>query len=169
MKWIREHKQAWRIGLLLLLCLAFLGPWVFDLIVVPAQYNCQYPNMRLHGDYCGVPLPGIWILAMLGGWFIGLFLSQGSLDSLRPLLLVLPLLPVISTLLLILRGDRKLGQVFQLVALVAALAFGLFLGLSSYPRLFWVLWGVWLYVVLAIAAITLEGVTLRARPLPPSS
>ena len=36
-----------RIAFLIAMIVAFLGPWVFDLINVPAQYECS-PNIRLY-------------------------------------------------------------------------------------------------------------------------
>ena len=43
--------------MLALLVGAMLGPWIFDLINVPAQYPCDF---RLVGDFCGVLLSGFW-------------------------------------------------------------------------------------------------------------
>ena len=87
------------------------------------------------------------------------------LDWIRGLLfclfILLLALPFPSTLLLVLRGDRR-RQVFSVVAWVLAAGVGLLVGLSSYPRLFYVLWGVWLYIVLASGALVLEVLTMVA-------
>jgi len=72
------------------------------------------------------------------------------------LFLFLPLLPLISTLLLILRGNNRRWQVFTIIAWVLAIGMGLFWGLNNYPKLFWIVWGIWLYTELAISASILE-------------
>ena len=61
MLWLREHKNVWRVTVLALLRVAMLGPWWFSRIVVPSQYPCSNPLIRLEGDYCGMPMPGSWI------------------------------------------------------------------------------------------------------------
>ena len=165
MSWIREHRKTWRLVALVLVPLTFVGPWVYDLLWVPAEYTCSPPAVRLDGDYCGLPMSGIGLFR----WFIpGLvyaskaFLSgdmtllDWGRDCLLGLILSLLLLPLLSTLLLVLLGDRPRRQVFSVVAWALAVALGLLFGLSNYPRLFWVLWGVWLYTVLAVTALVLE-------------
>jgi hypothetical protein len=59
MSWINEHKSVGRVAVLMLLLVAMMGPWTFDLINVPAEYPCSAPNIRLDDDFCGTPLPGI--------------------------------------------------------------------------------------------------------------
>ena len=82
------------------------------------------------------------------------------------LFLFLILTPFFSTLLLILRGDRRRLQIFNMVILSLALGLCLFLGLSNYPRLFWVLWGLWLFIAAAAAALVLEILGLKAGRSP---
>lgn len=80
-------------------------------------------------------------------------LARESSIALLGLLFVLPLF---STLFLILRGDSRDRLVFQIVALCLAVGVGL-LFLLSYPfRSFLRLWGPWLYVGLAGYALILE-------------
>jgi len=171
MSWIAAHKKEWRVAALLLLPVAIIGPWWFDSIYVPVEYTCSPPNYRLAGDICGVPVTGLgffrWGLpgfvdasrALVVGEMTLLDWFRGLLFSLFTLLLALPFF---STLLLVLRGDRRRLRVFSVVAWVLAAGVGLLVGLSSHPRLFWVLWGVWLYVVLAASASTLEVLTMVA-------
>jgi hypothetical protein len=83
--------------------------------------------------------------------------TREFLFSLLPSLL---LLPCFSTLLLILRGDRRWGQVFNVVAWGLAAGIGLLIGASSHRRVFWMLWGIWLYITLTISALILEALTL---------
>lgn len=161
-----------RVIFLALLSLALIGPWMFDRINVPAEYTCHPPNVRLYGDFCGVPLSGIQLLSMI---FSGLiFASKGVVDGslgftewLRQIAFSLPgfliLLPVFSTLNIVLRRAQLSQQIFNLVAWVFALGVCLIISLSGYPRLFWALWGVWLYIGLAAGQVILGIVDLSLR------
>jgi hypothetical protein len=55
MSWLIVHKQYTRITFMALLLVALSGTWAYDLIHVPAQYDCSLPNVRLRGDFCGIP------------------------------------------------------------------------------------------------------------------
>ena len=165
MSWIYEHHRVWRIAILVLLVVAFMGPWTFDLIYVPSEYTCSAPNIRLRDDFCGIPLSGIWLYRWMIGGFIysSVGLVTGELvftewirEFLFSLLLFLPLLPIFSTLLLILRGDHQRRQMFTIVAWGLAIGVGLLWGMGNYPKFFWVVWGIWLYLGLAISALILE-------------
>ena len=171
MSWINEHQRNWRIALLLLMIVAFMGPWAFDLINVPSEYECSAPFVRLEGDFCGGPLSGIGLFFWISSSFIsiGIGLATGEFvfferirELLISLLLFLPLLPIFSTLLLILRGDHQRRQVFTIIAWILAISGGLFLGISNsiYPRLVWAVWGLWLYIGLAISALILEIIVI---------
>ena len=175
MLWLFENKNEWRVAILGLLLVAVMGPWAFDLINVPSEYSCSAPNVRLREDFCGVPLSGIWFL----GWMVYALvyasagLVTGTMVSIEwartflfSLVLCLLVLPFFSTLLLILRRDRRGRQVFNVAAWGLAAGIGLLIGLSSYPKLFWVLWGVWLYIGLAASALILEVWTLAAGKRP---
>lgn len=165
--WINEHKNGWRAAVLIVLAVAVMGPWTFDRIHVPAEYPCSF---RLEGDFCGLPMSGIWLLLWMVYGFVrssaGLVTgAMGFAESARlflvSLLLFLRVLPFFSTLLLILRGDRRRQQVFNIVAWGLAAGIGLLIGLFSYPKLFWVLWGIWLYVGLAASALAVELLAIR--------
>jgi hypothetical protein len=176
MSWMNEHKRVWRVVVLVLLLVAITGPWTFDLIFVPSEYSCSAPAIRLEGDYCGIPMSGIWVLAVMAGavanMVVGLVTGTMVLAgrvrefsfSLLGLLLVLPFF---STLFLILRGDRRCQLVFHVAALSLAVGLGLLLvGMSGYSNLSWELWGIWLYVGLAAIALILEVVMLATRRRP---
>jgi len=170
MFWIDEHKRVWRAAILGVALVAVMGPWIFDLVNVPSEYPCSAPYVRLDNDFCGIPLPGTWFLRFLPIGFIHvsgrLVAGDGiAVQQAREFLtaLILPLLlvlPFFSTLLLILRGDRRRRQVFSVLAWGLAGGIGLLIGVSRYPRLYWTLWGVWLYVALATSALILEVLTL---------
>lgn len=172
MSWFNEHKKVWRVAVLVLLLVAIAGPWTFELIWVPSEppfSPCSAPYIRLDENFCGMPMSGKWLL----GWMSSGFVSGTSelvtgandwsewmrevLVGLSPFLLALPFL---VSLLLILRRDCRYCQVFNIAAWGLAVGIGLLIGLSSYPRQFWVLWGVWLYVGLASCALILEVLTL---------
>jgi hypothetical protein len=173
MSWMNEHKRVWRVAVLVLLLVAIMGPWAFDRIYVPGEFPCSAPFIRLEGDFCGVPLSGIWILSATTGGLVNIVvgLVTGATvitDRVREfsfsLLVLLLVLPFFSTLLLILRGDRRRQLVFHLAAWSLVVGFGLWLGMSSYPKLFGVVWGIWLYIGLAASALILEVLTAGRRP-----
>jgi hypothetical protein len=178
MVWLQENKTGWRAAILVLLGVAILGPWWFDLIVVPAQYECT-TAIRLDGDFCGIPMAGAWILI----WVItvpinsirGLVTGAITLADLRSetlrgilggLLLCALLLPFIHTLFLFRHRESRRQQVFSLIVWGLAVGAGLWFGLSSHPNLFWVLWGVWLYSGLAAGALILEALMLLRGRVP---
>ena len=202
MSWINEHKRVWRVAILVLLLVAIMGPWVVELINVPSEYPCsalisepsEYscaPNIRLDGDFCGVPMSGIrmfsWTIVGFINMGVGLvtgamgFADRGVLTTFL-FIIVLPLLlvlPIFSTLLLIVRGDRRRRQVFNAAAWGLAAGIGLLLGvfhvatrgmgllgMSSYLKLLWTLWGIRLYIGLAASALILEALTLAAGRRP---
>ena len=172
MSWITEHENLWRAVILVVAVVAMMGPWNYEQVSVPSEFECSAPNIRLDEDFCGVPLTGMWILRMmvsavvyasaelatgtmaLGEW------ARGFLSCLPPFLLVLPLF---CTLLLILRGDRRRWQVVNIAAWALVAGMCLLLGISYYPELFWVFWGLWTYIGLAIIALILEVLTLRRQ------
>jgi hypothetical protein len=171
LSWITEHTTVWRKASLLLALLAFVAPWTFELIWVPPEpeYFCSPPYIRLDENFCGKPLPGVTIL----GWMIGGFVSAGEglatnptgftdwgHDLLLGVNLSLLVLPCLSTLLSVLRGDRWHRRVFRIVAWSLGAGMALFIGLFDFPKLFWVIWGVGLYVGVAVTALTLESLTL---------
>jgi hypothetical protein len=166
MTWIEEHKGIWRVTIIVLLLVSLIGPWVYDQIWVPSDYTCSAPFIRLDGDFCGTPKSGIWLYRwIIGGLIEGLVTGEFVFsDVIREFLMsslfFLPFLPVVSTAHMILRGDRKPWRIVNI--LVWGLIVGLILvwGLSSYPKLFWVLWGIWLYILLAASGLILEVLTL---------
>ena len=178
MSWFNEHKKVWRVAVLVLLLVAIAGPWTFEVIWVPSEppfSPCFAPYIRLDEDFCGTPMSGKWLL----GWMVSGFVSGTSglvtgtndfsewvREVFVGLLLSLLLLPFFGTLLLILRRDRWRRQVFNTVAWGLAVGIGLLIGLSSYPKLYWVLWGIWLYIGLAASALILEvlGLVAERRP-----
>jgi hypothetical protein len=178
---INKHKRVWRTAALLLLVLATFGPWAFDMIHVPVSYGCSPPNQRLEGGFCGVPLAGVWILAFIVGGFIlsaiGLVMetltfadvadAARALRALPFFFLLFPLvLPYLTIIPLILRKERQRPMFHMVTWGLAAAAACLFLGLSSFSRAHWALWGILLYIGLAVSMLVLELVALVASRKP---
>ena len=170
MAWLAKHIRIWRsVALLLLLVALVIGPWVYDEISVPAEFPCEAPFVRLEGDFCGVPLHGTWMVFALGGQFIltitdlvtgKLALAESGRQLAISLAGFLALLPVVSTLLMIYRGDRRWLYIIHIAGL--CLAGGLILwALSAESGLRTSrLWGPWLYLISVLSMLILEGVTL---------
>jgi len=70
MSWIYENQHKWRITLLVVMVVAFMGPWTFDRIYVPAKYECSAPFIRLEGDFCGIPMSGLRFFFLDKRWFL---------------------------------------------------------------------------------------------------
>ena len=175
MLWIDKHPRVWRAGALVLLLIALVGPWSFDLLNVPSEYTCSPPSVRLYGDFCGMPLSGIDMLTMMVEALLA-FVQTGadfpvSTRDFCPLLFLCAVvlsvfvLPFFNTLLLIVRGTSRRRGIFSVVVWSLAAGISLLIG-TLRPRLFWALWGVWLYAELAVSALVLEGLTLTARGAP---
>lgn len=163
-----RNKNAWRVVLLALLSVAILGPWAFDRINVPAQYPCTPPNVRLEGDFCGMPVSGTWFIYGTVTEFIrqGMELVSGAraLSRVGPVFgasvfLVLLLLPYVSSLYAILRESRG-RQIISVAAWGLAAGACLLLGLMIYPQIYWALWGIWAYAGVAVSALILEIIYL---------
>ena len=147
MSFIVENKVQMRIFILALLIIAMLGPWTFDLINVPAQYLCDEPFVRLYGDFCGSPVSGF-----------------GSIQ-------LMILLPFFSNLLLIgNRNSRRLQSINVIVwAIACLLTLTMFIIQSNrdqFAQYFYLLWGLWLYILLTIGTMILEILILRSDVKP---
>jgi hypothetical protein len=179
MVWITEHKRVWRVAVLVLLLVAIMGPWGFDRVNVPSEYPCSSPHVRLEGDFCGIPVRGITAFCFMAILFINTCvelvtgapaLTDRAREFLFSMFLPLFVLPFVSTFLLILRGDRRRRQAFSIVTWGLAAGAGLWLGVllgSSYGlKYFRFLWGISLYIGLALIALVLEVLTLVAGKRP---
>ena len=172
MAWFHNHKRFWRIIFLTLLALAISGPWWFDRIWVPAPYTCDTPNViRLDETFCGFPLSITWFYTSFFGEITSLVtgLTTNALifdDAARTgmfnvwinVWITLPLLPLLTTALILLRGDHRRGYLLHRVGLgLAAGLVGLYgIGIFGFSRASWVLWGLWLYIALAFSMLLLE-------------
>jgi hypothetical protein len=173
MSFILQNTILRRALVLALFLVSMLGPWMFDLIHVPAQYACGKPFVRLSGDLCGYPLSGLETIKWLGSGVFYTFgeLIKGNLASQIPQLIALLgisiiLLPFVSLLLLI--GNRNSRRLHTANLIVSGLACLLTLTMfilqtnrdQFVPFLSW-LWGLGLYILVAFTTILDE--ILRGR------
>lgn len=174
--WLVDKIKSMRTILIPLLVLALLGPWSFDRIHVPAQYVCDFPNVRLYGDFCGLPFSGFHIAAWTAGGIVDIVFQQTSTltgllargDELLTavvVLLVLGLtgLPLISTPLV--NHRKRWGtQVFHLVALSLAWLASLFALVFQFRTVRLAAWGISLAFITSGLALMVEILLLRDRP-----
>lgn len=158
--------------ILALLIVSLLGPWGYDLLNVPAEYPCEWPVVRLYGDFCGMPMS--WFSGFLlfaGGFFQILWqLITGTFTGrTRELLglafLALPILPLFSTLLLLVKKNTPRLRGFHLIAWGLGCIFPLFILFSQQNVQFLLLWGPWLYILVAVGAIIFEILLMKTSPV----
>lgn len=168
--WFVEHKNILRGAILLLLMTTMLGPWVFDLINVPAEYPCTTPNVRLYGDFCGMPLPGFQVFgwSIVGLFYMFLEMIKGTFGCrFRELLVglsILPLIPFLTTILSIWKKETRRLRMVNLVVWILAFLAIMPLCILQINYLVIRLWGLWLYIVVAVCAIIFEITVMKISP-----
>lgn len=170
MSFLMENKTLWRGVILLLIIVSMLGPWAYDRIHVPAEYPCSPPNIRLYGDFCGMPMSWFSGFLLFAGDFFhilrqlitGSFTGRGR-ELLALVFLILPILPLFSSLLLLKRKDpsRLLG--FHLIAWGLGCIFPVFILVFQPNVSTLLLWGPWLYILVAICAVIAETVVIKSN------
>lgn len=175
MSFIAENKVLWRKLVPALFIISMLGPWTFDLLNVPAQYPCGKPSVRLYGDFCGYPMSGFGIFKLANSGFLYILdeLIKGNiagriLDLVFPFYTWIIILPFFSILLLIWNKNSRRLQTINLVAwglacLVTLHMFILQTNRDQFVHFFYLLWGIWLYILVAIGTIIFEIVVLRSN------
>jgi hypothetical protein len=162
--WIRRNIRGWRAVLLGLAVLSLFGPWTFDVIHVPAQYACSAPFVRLEGDFCGQPMPGIRYILWLAGGLVSVAMRMANGEAaagelLFVIIFLLPFAPVVPALAAIMRRSER-GSGWLLAGwLAGAAAAFLILSRSGSMRAFHA-WGLWLYLSVALVAATAEAIAL---------
>jgi len=168
---------VWRLLILALLVVAMLGPWTFDLINVPAQYACGKPFVRLYGDFCGSPMSGFRALPWLfAGFGILIDLIMGNTAGLFPRFMALLLMwiivfPFLSIVLLLRKNASRRLQLLNLTAwalggLATLTTFGLQFSREQFVQFFYLLWGIPVYVLIAIGTVIFESLVLRSSTRP---
>jgi len=168
MSFIVEDKVFWHRIILALFILSLLGPWMYDRINVPAEYPCEKPFIRLEGDFCGYPMSEFLIgFPFTGRFFIILWelitgTFTGQARELFVGLFLLPILPFFTTILLIWKKETRRLQMIDLVAWILALipTLTVFIFLIKLQTIY--LWGLWLYILLAISALIFEISVLKS-------
>ena len=159
MTWIGEHRRIWRMAVLILLVVSFVGPWTGDGIHVPAEYNCtSLIYLRTERDMCDM----VGVIGIATGVLrlVDALVIRGTLlptDLIQELLFlgsfVLLVLPFFTTLLLTALAKRR--HKFHILAWGAAVIVYLLLGLyRSFPPSW--MWGMRLYIWVAAIALALE-------------
>ena len=147
MPWINENRNFIRSLILILFVVTLIGPWMFEQINVPAEYACDKPFIRLEGDFCGSPLSGFQ--------FFSLFILVG--------LSLLLLIPFFTTLLVIWKKDSRRLQTINLSMWSLALILALLLFVLQLQDKVFYLWGLWLYIMLAICTLIVEMIVRKAK------
>ena len=104
----RRRAFLLRGALIAVFVVSMAGPWVYDRIMVPAQFACSAPFIRLDGDFCGTPMSGFHLITLHLGPFLEFMLhapSAGGPSAVALLTVVAPVialvLPAITTLLVV--------------------------------------------------------------------
>lgn len=163
MSWLSRDRNFVRFTLLILLVISIMGPWAFDRIHVPAEYTCDPPFIRLDGDFCGSLMTWVSLFSWFTDGFLttmrhliaGLFAGQAR-EFLAVLLVMLPVLPFFSTLLLIWRKNSTRLQTIHSIAWGVGCLFPLLIIAFEWNGPVIKLWGLWLYIVLAAGALLVE-------------
>lgn len=174
MEWVAERRRLLPAAEFVLIVIAFLGPWAYEQIHVPAEFACSPPNIRLEGDFCGTPFSGVQMITYLAQTFRGLpgALVRGEAWALSggirevalaafPLALALPLFTILGR---IVWSHSRVWRAINLVAwalgFAAAGAFAV-LGWLSDAWTPTQVWGLWLYFLLAMVVLIIEVVSYR--------
>ena len=168
--WSVRYKTVLRLVILALLVVSLLGPWMYDVIGVPAEYTCDKPFVRLEGDFCGMPMSGIQFFTWFTGGFFYIIVEilkgtfTGRFRELIAGLSILPLIPFVTTILLLWKRELPHIRTINLVAWILALIPTLFIfmnyltqGNGQVLRL----WGLWLYLLAAVGAVIFEVLLMK--------
>lgn len=171
---LHDYKKSVRGALLLLFVVAIAGPWTYTLDGVPPPEWCvgRSDVVLLSENRCASLVSGATMLAWAPQFAAGIvhdlanprtLLNAASVTAIY----LLFVLPVVSSLLVLLRDDSRRLQRFYLVSLIFAALFGSLLpvlfkqtGITVLPRF----WGMWLYAAVAWAALAVELLVWRHPP-----
>jgi hypothetical protein len=161
---------------LVLLLVAIAGPWTYTSDGVPPAEWCRDPNILLENGHCVRLVSGVEILILMTGGFISLNIQlvRGILvladrgreffgEFFFMVLLLLFVQPVFSTTLLLLsEKDRPPRWKYHVITWGLATVFsGLLLVESFRSGLSTNLWGIWLYLGLAVSVLGVELLAIR--------
>jgi hypothetical protein len=157
--------RFWRAVVLVLLMVAFSGPWAFDRIHVPMPYECHRPNIRLNENFCGIPVTFVTVIHMLLISLPEMLLRTFSRDSGPNLLFIFIVflfmaVPILS-LALIWRGTQSRLRLALIAVLPITIVIGIIYTLAIMPRFHPALWGVYLYIFVAFVLFLVELLVYR--------
>jgi hypothetical protein len=176
MAWTNQHRNWIRLGVFTLLIIAILGPWGYTRDGVPPPEWCRPPFLLLENGSCvGRESGAFFLLVSMIGFPAGiiqflsgeLVLSDLGLQSMFTFLFLgLFFLPFISTLLLMHPGSSKRRRIIQMIAWGVAAGLGLLIALSAEIFHPVHLWGIWLYILLAVGMLAFELLAARMGNIP---
>lgn len=170
MSWFNENRSIVRVAILALLIVSLFGPWMYDVIHVPAEYTCDKPFVRLEGDFCGLPLSGIKFFTWFTGGFFYIIVEilkgsfTGRFRELIAGLSILPLIPFVTTILLLWKRESPRVRTINLVAWILAFLLALTVFLPQIKEQSFRLWGLWLYILAAAGAVIIEIFITKTSP-----
>ncbi len=169
MLWICKRRNIGRWTVLAALLVAIWGPWVYSSDGVPPPEWCRSPNVLLENGRCVALESGVTVLTFMVWVFFSLIAQfvSGALalpDRVRELSgvflvmvsICLLILPFLSTLLVIQRGDSRRLRIFHVMAWGAAAIVSLLPILFDLTFRSTLFWGIWLYIGLAIGMLLIE-------------
>ena len=191
MSLIVQNKIWFRTFVLVLFIISMLGIWSFELIPfpIPISSSCDTYNslvgksflseghfIRLNDNNCIITISGFEIIFLLTPQlFFGMFIEliKGNFAAVQfPQLIfmigiLLIILPFFSNILLFRnRYSRRLQTInviaWGLACLLALSAFLLDANRDEIIRHFYLLWGLWLYILLALGVIIFEILALKS-------
>lgn len=178
MSFIVENKVWLRMFVLALFIISMLGPWAFELINVPAQYPCDKPFVRLYGDFCGYPNSGLGTVKWAAGGFFSILdeLVKGNFaaqiaEIIFLICVLIVTLPFFSNLLLIVNRDSRRLHILSIIVwgiacLPTLTMFILQSNQDQFVQFFYLLWGLCLYIFVAIGTMIVEVLILKSENKP---
>ena len=166
--WFITHKDKIRKAFLILFIISLISPWGFDRHGVPVEIPCAF---RLYGDFCGTPIPGVFGFMSIPFFFQSISdLISGTLFYYGRLLnghWLFPLFPILTTMVSLWIKETRLIRTMNLIAWILASISTLTMFILSMLKIngqaFW-LWGLWLYILMALSAIVFELFIMRNSP-----
>lgn len=191
MSFIVQNKIGFRTFILVFFIISMLGIWSFELIPfrIPVSSPCNTYNslvgksflseehfIRLNDNNCVITISGVEIIFLLTPQlFFGMFieLTEGDFAAEQVLQLIfmigvlLIILPFFSNMLLFRNRYSRRLQIINVIAWVLAclLAISFFFldaNRDEIIKYFYLLWGLWLYILLALSAIIFEILVLKS-------
>jgi hypothetical protein len=171
MSLLDANRNIVRVAILALLIISLFGPWAYDRIHVPAEYACNDPFVRLEGDFCGLPMSGIQFFTWFTGGFFYIIVEllkgtfTGRFRELIAGLSILPLIPFVTTILLLWKKETPRLRTINLVAWILALIPTLMIFIPQIRNQAFRLWGLWLYLLVAVGAVIFEILLMKTSPV----